>query len=218
MGRFSGWLGLILAALALSVGGSGQAMAGVVMTLVPETADHTLNHLTVGQTVTIDLVVSGLAANNWIFSARLALPLQSAMFAVTTPTAGPIVPAHGFSTGGYVGSSWTSVVSLYTVSPSGSNGITHNGIFATFGLTAKQPGSGTFTPNVTGIAVTGVIPHRTPVAITSGGSLSFSVASTPPPPTVSAPEPSTIVLAAAALPIALGYWRKRVRGRASRRA
>jgi hypothetical protein len=174
---------------------SSLASASPTLTLSSPT---NLSTLTLGQELEVDVILSGLPANDYIFVLNSGVLFSSSLF---TPVADPN-NSSGLTPGSILNASQTAnfnaASSLKNAasgnfsdsSPSPSTAIGQNGLFYSFLLQADGAGSGTisFDPNATQYAAddTGFAL----AALATGDPLAFTIA----PASASAPEPSTLGL------------------------
>jgi hypothetical protein len=187
----------------LTLGLASPCRAGFIVSL---SSPDNLSALNVGQTITINVTLSGdVSALNPLDSLGVTVVDPPAPpFNTPTILAGSIVPDL---TGFFTAPSTGVADATYDVLFSNSNTpITTNGVFFTAHFTATAPGTGTFhITNLNGFQ------GFNPVTVTDGtpgGALTFSVAA----PTSAVPEPASLLLAGIGGACALGgAWRARRR-------
>jgi len=166
------------------------ARAGLMLSVAAESAE--LSHLTVGQSVRFDVMLSGLNSGDQLDYLAGTVTFDSSLLgSATNVTAGAIVPdPTGFVSAGFVGAAdafYDAVFFSVTNTP-----ISSNGVFYTFDVVTQQPGSGNLAFDLTSLAATDGT--NTPVPLGAGPALPFTIGAA-----VSVPEPNSLFLALAAL-------------------
>jgi len=182
---FSSLLAIITFLLAAS-----SARADLTLSVAAESAD--LSHLTVGQSVRFDVLLSGLNSGDQLDYLAGTVTFDSALLgSATNVTAGAIVPdPTGFVSAGFAGAAdafYDAVFFSATNTP-----ISSNGVFFAFDVVTQQPGSGSLTFDLTSLAASDG--NNAPVSLSAGPSLPFTIEAA-----VSVPEPNSLVVALAAL-------------------
>jgi hypothetical protein len=196
MGNLTKRIVLAAAVLGTMASMAGRARGDLVLTMSVEGGGD-LTNLTVGQTETIDVTLSGLVApTNLSFLNQFIFFSDPTVLSATTPVAGSIVPNPGgdFTSSGGSGASGVFV-------GNSTNLITTNGIFFSFQVTALKAGSGTLTNNFDSAEDS----KGTTVPLGAINPLSYHVTS------VVAPEPSTLAMIGSAVPLGIGWWLRRRR-------
>lgn len=198
---------LLLAALAV------MAPRANAVPIVNLSSPNNLLLLAVGDTVRIDVTLSGLEANDFIFVLNTRELFPSTFFQpVPDPanssglTPGPILvtPAQRASFNALSSLAAGSATGNFSdLNPAPSQAISTNGLFYSFMLRAIAAGSGViqFDPANTTFAATSTGFNLAPLP--TGGPLPFTIA-----PAV-VPEPSTMVMAASGALMGLGLFRRR---------
>jgi hypothetical protein len=179
----------LLAITAFLLGASG-ARAGLTLSVAAESAD--LSHLTVGQSVRFDVLLSGLNSGDQLDYLAGTVTFDSSLLGSgTNVNAGVIVPdPTGFVSAGFAGAAdafYDAVFFSATHTP-----ISSNGVFYTFDIVAQQPGSGSLAFDLTSLAASDGT--NTPVSLGAGPALPFTIEAA-----VSVPEPNSLVVALTAL-------------------
>ncbi len=177
-------LGLGVATLLLVL--ATYAKAGFVLSLSSELAD--LNDLHPGQTITLDVILSGLTSEQVGYLAGTVEFNSSLLGVPTTPTPGAIVPdSSGFFSDSFVNGSTGGADAFYDFLIDSSAPITENGIFFSFQVTAQAVGSGTIDFDPFSLAATDQ--DNNPLLLDQGTPLHFviqdgsgGVSSAPAPP------------------------------------
>ncbi len=169
---------------------ASAARADLTLSIAAESAD--LSHLTVGQGVRFDVSLSGLNPGAQLDYLAGTVTFDSSLLgSATNVTAGAIVPdPTGFVSAGFVGAAdafYDAVFFSATNTP-----ISSNGVFYTFDVVTRQPGSGSLSFDPTSLAANDGA--NTPVSLSAGPSVPFTIEAA-----VSVPEPNSLVLALAAL-------------------
>jgi hypothetical protein len=176
--------------------------AGYVVSL---TSPDDLGSISVGQSVTIDLLLSGVAANGPLDSLGATVEIQPAgsgsLFDVPVITAGSVIPSlDGFLTAPASGTADATFDDLFT---SSGTPISADGTFYSFSVEALAAGSGTFA-----LTFTSGFAGFDPVPVDNGtpAGLAFTISPTQP---IATPEPYSITLVAAfAASAAIGCTRR----------
>ncbi len=166
------------------------ARADLTLSVAAESAD--LGHLTVGQSVRFDVLLSGLNSGDQLDYLAGTVTFDSSLLEpATNVTAGAIVPdSSGFVGAGFVGKAdalYDAVFFSVTNTP-----ISSNGVFYTFDVVTQQPGSGSLSFDRTSLAASDG--NNAPVSLSAGQALPFTIEAA-----VSVPEPNSLVVTLAAL-------------------
>jgi PEP-CTERM motif len=212
-----------LPALVMLAGGTPAANAAVMVQL---SSPSDLTHLTVGQTVEIDVRLSGLAVgSDFIFNLNTKVLFPSSLFApIPDPTSssgltatvtpgsvffnfvdGPLQVANFNAQSSLAGGAATGIFSESPNVNSGAIGL--NGLYYSFLLQATAPGSGTIqfdpTPGANQYAADDTGFNFAPLP--TGAPLSFNI--TPAAPPAAVPEPTSLALLAVG-GLGLAGWRR----------
>ena len=186
-------------AVALCLVSLTQARAGVTLTLSSTTPD--LLHLHIGDTVEVDVTLSGLVPNDTLDFLAADVKFDGTLFGTpTSVVAGPIVPdLTGFSHGASSGLGNGNYDDLFANS---GTPITSNGVFFFFIVKAQAAGSGTV---AFGNLTNGAFLNGGFVDPTAANTLPFTIVSN----TAVVPEPSTLLLGAIGVGLAWTVRRTR---------
>lgn len=165
---------------------AGIAHAGPILVL---SSSSDLSVLTVGDTVTVDIELSGLSSGDTLEFLAATSDFNPALFGTPAITPGPVIPdLSGFLAFGNPGTADASYDSLFAVSGAP---IASNGTFFSFDVTAQAAGSGAIEFSfVDSIGFDAAGNFLDPAAAGSG--LQFSVSS----PATPIPEPTSLTLLA----------------------
>jgi hypothetical protein len=172
-------------ALLLVTAGPCRAMPIVNFDSSPAAGFGGVVHLKVGDTLTVDVVLSHLDTGERLDELGVNVAWDSTLLTnPTTPAAGPIVPD---STGFFSSSGPGTAMGVYNDAAFATGPIISPGTFFSFSVTAAAPGSGTisFSPPLTALDSGGIETNVTP-----GPDLSYDIA----PAGAAAPEPSSVLL------------------------
>jgi hypothetical protein len=182
---FTSLLAMIVCVLAAS-----GARAGLTLSVAAESAD--LSHLSLGQDVRFDVLLSGLNTGDQLDYLAGTVTFDSSLLgSATKVTAGAIVPdPTGFVSAGFAGAAdafYDAVFFSVTNTP-----ISSNGVFYSFDVVTQQPGSGSLAFDLTSLAASDGT--NIPVSLSAGPALPFTILGA-----ASVPEPNSLVLAVSAL-------------------
>jgi len=180
----------ILAILLLSVvavlAPVSPADAQVSLALSTDAPD--LNSLAIGQTFTVDVQLSGIAAGQTLDSLLGSVLFESDFLSIPTVSAGPIVPnPSDFFATDFAGQADGAFLTFGTNS---ADHITTDGTFFSFVVTPIALGSGTFSFDSFGLDATAFNPANPasplPLSVDSSAPLAFAVTVVPEPATLDA--------------------------------
>ncbi len=165
------------------------ARADLTLSVAAESAD--LSHLAVGQSVRFDVSLSGLNSGDQLDYLAGTVTFDSSLLgSATKGSAGAIVPdLSRFVSAGFVGAADAFYDAVF---PSATTPISSNGVFYTFDVVTRQPGSGSLTFDLTSLAASDG--NNAPVSLSAGPALPFTIEAA-----VSVPEPNSLVVTLAAL-------------------
>jgi hypothetical protein len=183
----------------------GPAAGGRAEFLLTLSSPDNLSSVHVGQTVHVNVTLSGVATGGPLDSLGATVQISPgasmALFSIPSISAGPIVPSGGgFMTAPQVGIADATYDDLFN---STNHPISTDGVFYSFSLVAASPGSGTF-----GFTFLSGFQGFDSVPVSNGtpNGLAFTIS----PAASAVPEPSSLVLACSAAFAAVGCaWRRR---------
>jgi hypothetical protein len=199
-----------------------MAPQALAVPLVSLSSPDNLTQLEVGDTVRLDVILSGLPDPNtgpnadFLFRVYTEVLFPSTLFdPVSGPTAGPILPLATQQANFFALSSLTdgSALGIFDESrppdPLGAIGL--NGLFYSFNLVATAAGSGTIQFDPADTRYVGSSSNFAFAPLPTGPPLAFTITGG----TAVIPEPSTMVLAASGALMGIGsWWRRRSRAAA----
>lgn len=165
-----------------------SAHGGLMLSLQPAAVD--LLHLSIGQTFTVDVILSGLGSGEQLGYVAGTVNFQDSLLSIATdPAPGAIVPdATGFLGFGSPGAADANYDFLFAVV--NARPITSNGTLYSFSVVALAAGTGFFEVNVTSLAARDTQVSPMEVTIDPGAPLSFTINSNP----NIVPEPSSWIV------------------------
>lgn len=170
--------------------------AGVILTLDDRGVDF--GNLSVGQTVTVDVVLSGLGPADELGYLAATVGFNSTLLGTAfNVTPGAIVPdALAFIGSGFSGVADGNYDFLFSA---GNLPLTTNGVFFSLNVTGQSAGSGTFDFTF----LDALDSNNDPVVIDSGAPLDFTVNGS-----TAVPEPSSFFILVSGVILGLSYWHR----------